>query len=118
MALKLVLKVDIEKLQCSEKVYETKSFALRRVNDPEKEKYKYNLERRLLQMDIPASAILCDDVNCANEDHKRQLSIYCEDLIQMCVKAGDECLPKVRKKESQIPYRNEIVQRKHTILEW
>ncbi len=91
------------------------------VKDPEKEKYRYNLEQRLLQMDIPAGAILCDDVNCANEDHKKQLSIYSEDLIQMCVKAGDECFPKVRKKESQIPYWNENVQPieiKRTILEW
>ncbi len=61
-------------------------------------------------MDILVGAILCDGVNCANEDHKKQLSIYCEDLIQMCVKAGDECLPKVRKKECHIPYWNEIVQ--------
>ncbi len=109
-ALKLLLKVDIEKQQCLEKVYEKKSFAWHRVKYPEKEKYRYNLEQRLPQMDIPVGAILCDDVNCANEDHKKQLIIYCEDLIQMCVKAGDECLPKVRKKESKIPYWNECVQ--------
>ncbi len=68
-ALKLVLKVDIEKLQCSEKVYEKKLFAWHRVKDPEKEKYRYNLEQRLLEMDISVGAILYDDVNWAKEDH-------------------------------------------------
>ncbi len=64
-ALKLVLKVDIEKLQCSEKVYEKKSCACHRVKDPEK------------------------------------------------------CFPKERKKESQIPYRNERVQQqKDSTLFW
>ncbi len=68
-----------------------------------------------LELYIPAGDILCDDVNCANEDHKKHLSIYCEDLIQMCVKAGDECFPKARKKKSQIPYWNEIVQHRKKV---
>ncbi len=37
----------------------------------------------------------------------------------MCVKAGDECFPKVRKKETQIPYWNEVVQpQKDSALFW
>ncbi len=37
----------------------------------------------------------------------------------MCVKAGDECFPNVRKKESQILYWNEIMQpQKESALFW
>ncbi len=57
--------------------------------------------------------------HCGNEDHVKQVSIYSEDLMQMCVKAGDDCFPKVRKKESQIPYWNTIMQpQKESALFW
>ncbi len=53
---------------------------------------------------------MCNNVNCEDDNLRQQLSEYCHDLIQACIKTGDECFPKVERKKAQIPYWNEVVQ--------
>ncbi len=49
---------------------------------------------------------MCHNVTCRIENHRQQLSMYCKELIQICVEEGQECFPTV----TQVPYWNEAVQ--------
>ena len=47
-------------------------------NATEDQKLEYNdvLFRKLVSMDIPASVTMCHDVNCYDEDHKKEIDAF------------------------------------------
>ncbi len=79
------------------------------MQDWEVNQYRENVCGELNGLQVPHDAIRCNDVNWINDSHRHKLSKYYQDIINLCVKAGDECFSMVKNKIRQIPYWNEIV---------
>ena len=70
-------------------------------NATEDQKLEYNdvLFRRLLRMEIPESVRLCSDVHCKDENHKKDIDKYVEDILTNVSESGHETLPIVAPKK-------------------
>ncbi len=110
-ALKVDFNLDVNKISVSERVCMSKAVSWQRVSDNHIARYQTDVSNKLQWMhNIPRDALLCRDVLCDNQTHRREMSQYCKDLIKICVETGEACLPKVKNKESNIPYWSEVVQ--------
>ncbi len=94
MALKVVFNVNIERTRVSERVVENRPIACHKITEKGRIKYKESVLLKLKNVNNPSDAIMCNNVNCEDDSHKQQLSEYCHDIIQACIKTGDECFPK------------------------
>ena len=65
----------------------------RNATDDQKLEYNDILFRRLLQMEIPESVKVCNDVNCNDEKHKSDIDNYVEDILVNISESGHETLP-------------------------
>ncbi len=110
MALMMKLNIKITKLATKEMDNVKRSIAWKRVNDEQICKYKTCVKNGLRDIQIPEDAVLCNDVNCQNEEHRNDISIYCKGIIDVCIKSGDRCFPRVKSKKYQMPYWNETVE--------
>ncbi len=91
----------------------------KRIKPVHYEEYKAHLSALIECLDVPHDALNCNDLMCDSEDHKHQLDKYCSDLIELCVRAGNECFPKFRDKKKNIPYwREEVEPKRQDALFW
>ncbi len=110
MALNVVCNVNIERIRVSNRMVEKRPIAWHRITEQGRTKYKESVLLKLKHVNIPTNAIMCSNVNCEDDSYRQQLSGYCHDLIQACIKTGDKCFPRVKSMKTQIPYWNEVVQ--------
>ncbi len=110
MTLNVVFNGNIERIRVSEKVVEKRSIAWHIITEQGRIRFKESAFLKLKHVNVPSDAIMCSNVNCDDYSHRQQLSEYCHDLIQACIKTVDECFPKVKSKKTQILYCNEVVQ--------
>ncbi len=90
--IQLVINVQISHMSQSEdNQYPNDIIAWKRVKQCHYDIYKERLKCSLQQMDVPEEAILCQDKCCVN---KIAVDKYCANLIDMCINAGTESLPK------------------------
>ncbi len=109
MALKVLFNQNVNKIIVSDRFIEKKTISWHRVQELEVNQYRENVHGKLNGLQVPYDAIRCNYVNCINDSHRHKLSKYCENIINLCVKVGDECFSKVKNKIRQILYWNEIV---------
>ena len=64
---------------------------------------------RLLRDSAVPSAAYCQDIHCDSRQHKAQIDEWCQLLTDICINAGDICLPKCRKRTSTRPGWSEHV---------
>ena len=85
--------------------------AWHKVNDNHTRIYQQIIENALKSRIIPP-AIFCNEKNCTDETHTHQLDDYCDFLVNTCLNAADQCLPKCRKsngKPKSTPYWSEEI---------
>jgi hypothetical protein len=68
----------------------------RRANDNSIAHYKADLDAILHDIQIPYDAIHCNTLHCSK--HGNDIDSYCNSLIDACIKATDQCIPRTRKK--------------------
>ena len=66
--------------------------------------YQETMIRYLHNVNIPVEALQCRDPMCQIDSHRSQLNEYCNQLIECCVKSGEECFPVVKCSKRQKPY--------------
>ena len=115
----IAITFDLQKLGITERTYQTKGIAWNRLTENEINQYKQVVSEKLSNIYVPQSACNCEHVRCSSVRHKHELSKYCHDLIGVCVHSGETIFPKVKHKNTQIPYWNECVKPlKDTSLFW
>ena len=109
-ALKIEFNVNIHRIKIGKRTSVNHSVAWHKVSDTHINYYQKDVERKLRELDIPTDAIQCKDVLCQDVNHKNSISDYCQKLIMILVETGDNCFPKVKCKDKNIPYWNEAIQ--------
>ena len=70
------------------------------------ENYKEAIDISLDSVNIDYCSISCDDVHCSNDMHRDAINNMCSNIIDICLKAGDQCFPKVSAPKRRIPKWN------------
>lgn len=106
----LSFKCDFEAMNTSDRQFESDKIAWHKVSDNDINNYKNCLDTLLDGMQLPTDVIHCDDVNCKCDTHVSQINDLCASLIDACLKAGNECFPKVSPAGKRLPGWNEHVE--------
>ncbi len=88
--------------------HSSKRIAWHRVTDLHVDQYQKKLDKLLQSKSLP-SVVYCQDLLCNNQEHQEQISVWCEFLSDCCVTAGDETLPKCRRRGLMKPKWTEDV---------
>ncbi len=109
-------KMDM-KIQCF--MNQKESISWNKVQQVHYDNYKIRLGQMLEHITMPIEALECGDLMCEKIEHAESLNQYCIDIIDCCVRAGEECFPKVSKKKKNKPYWSEIVNpKREAVLLW
>ena len=82
--------------QCSDRHHATGNIAWHRVAAEHIEQYKDVLNGVFEQTELTDSVLYCTDKCCTDELHRVDINKLCNQLIDNCLAAGDQCFPKVR----------------------
>ena len=84
--------------------------AWHKLTEGHRENYKRIVENKLKFTPLP-QAVFCQDPKCKCDNHKQGIDDLCDILVNSCLNAGEECLPKQKRngKPKSTPYWNEEV---------
>ena len=85
--------------------------AWHKLTDGHRDNYKRIVENKLKFIPLP-EAVFCNDPKCKCDNHKQGIDKLCDLLVNSCLNAGEQCLPKVKKQNGKpkcTPYWNEEV---------
>ena len=109
IALKLnvdeVISMPLALTQCSDG---RNRISWHRVKAHHVEQYKKHVDRMLQEATIP-TAVYCQDIHCDSPHHRVQIDKWCQLLTDICIDAGEKCLPKCKSKSSTQPGWSEHV---------
>ena len=89
-----------------------------KVKDNHIQQYQTKLDEYLKQSIIP-SAAFCQDLQCCDPVHRRQIDEWCNRLTDCCITAGLQCLPKRRHQSKIRPgWSDEVKNFKEDSLFW
>lgn len=71
--------------------------------------YRVRLNELLNDIMIPSHISQCKNLLCNNKAHNVAINTYCDAIIDSCIKAGKETLPKSKIKSFNKPFWNEFV---------
>ena len=63
-------------------------------------KYKQELTNQLHSVHLPIEALLCNDLNCVNSNHREALNDYCCNISKSCLVASITAIPAIKKNSS------------------
>ena len=82
------------------------------------EQYKRRLDDMLRNIKLP-HAVYCQDIKCNNLEHKRDIDQWCNELTNICVSAGDMCLPKCSTRQHVRPgWSDQVKSYKTESMRW
>lgn len=90
------------------------SIAWHKVNDRNVNVYRQILKNKLGQRKLPDS-LFCKNVFCECPIHRQEIDEYCKFIVDACLNAANDCLPKNVKKSGEpksTPYWNDEVRSK------
>ena len=70
-----------------------------KASDTEKSHYRHALSARLQSVSHSADAFSSTDFHCSNQLHIKDINEYANSLIQLCVEAANETIPKTHSRE-------------------
>lgn len=68
------------------------------------QEYAAEVDNQLSQLQQPLCLVTCKNVECACSDHKNMISIYSDQILQICFKAGEKHLPHTKNKAKCLPH--------------
>jgi exonuclease III len=100
--LKMVIKRPINYVKIEKPRLESNHIAWHKVTDKHKGKYADSITDLLSVIELPEAVINCHDVLCTDAEHKEQIEVYCIQLIDICLKAGEKSFPQVKSRYSKV----------------
>ena len=72
--------------------------------------YRAILDLKLNAMNIPSDALSCRDLQCNDVTHRDLLNRYHDDIVSVCLKASEQCIPMSKSTHSKVkPGWNDLV---------
>ena len=84
------------------------NIAWHRINNANITVYNNVLQQYLKHFDDHYEVLQCDDSDCKQASHLKDISDMCSEITECCIRAGNYSLPKCKKSKG-IPYWNETI---------
>ena len=82
-------KYDLQITYAKPRTHGKSGIAWHRVDTFNITKYQTALDKELDDICVATGAVLCENTNCQNANHKRDIDDLCDKMIQACLKSGD-----------------------------
>lgn len=100
--LKMSIKKPINYIPLNKPRLESNRIAWHKVTETHKKDYSDKITDLLSVIELPDVITNCDNVLCTDTDHIEQLEVYCIQLIDICLKAGEISFPHAKSKQKKI----------------
>ena len=113
------LKLDIDRIFFDHNDYSSDSVSWARASENDLSLYKEKVNEKLRQVELPVSALFCQDVTCECAIHKDELDSLCANISKVLVESAKSSIPHCKPKAQRKPLWNRSVEKeKNTALFW
>ena len=114
-----VLPTQVKRLQSNVTQVKHSRIAWYKINETITNRYRSELSECLKNVQLEEAIVSCNNVLCEDGAHREQINTYCAELIDICIRTGRKCFPKVQSGRRCMPYWSTRVQHlKEEALLW